>query len=66
MTKFAVPDMSCARAMTSIEDALTQVDPEARIEGDVSARTLRIETNASAALVLSVLSQIGYAANVAR
>lgn len=66
MTKFAVPEMSCTQAMSSIEDALTQVDPEARIEGDVSARTLRIETKASPALILSVLSQIGYAANVAR
>jgi len=65
MTKFSVPDMSCAHCQSSIEQALSRLDPEASVETDLDARTINVRTNASTAMVLSVLSQAGFAANVA-
>lgn len=65
MTKFAVPEMSCSHCCTSIEQALARLDPDIEIETDLGARTISVETQASSAMVLSVLSQVGFAANVA-
>jgi copper chaperone CopZ len=65
MTTFAVPDMSCDQSRLSIEDALAELDPEAVIEADVDERTLRVSGGVPPAVVLSVLSGIGFAANVA-
>lgn len=66
MTSFAIPDMSCGRRSTAIEAALAQLDPNATIDADVSARLVRVETKASDAQVLMTLNNLGYAANVYR
>lgn len=66
MTKFAVPEMSCPKRRASIEQALTRLDPQVEIHTDLKKRMLNVETKASSAMVLSVLSQVGFAANVAR
>lgn len=66
MIKFAVPEMSCPHCRHSIEQALTKLDPDAEIQTDLDARTICVETAASTAMVLSVLSQAGFAANVAQ
>jgi copper chaperone len=64
MTKFTVPAMSCPHCRTSIEHVLTRLDPHMELHADLDSRILSVETNASTALVLSILSQAGFAANV--
>jgi copper chaperone len=66
MTKFAVPEMSCPHCRASIEEALSRLDPDIALEIDLDARTVHVKTSASTALVLSVLSQAGFAANVSQ
>ncbi|MDJ0859107.1 MAG: heavy-metal-associated domain-containing protein [Dinoroseobacter sp.] len=66
MTSFAIPEMSCGRRSHAIESALSKLDPDATIAADVPKRLVRVETKASDALVLMVLNDLGFAANVHR
>lgn len=65
MTRFAVPELNCDANTQAIENALSRMDPDVSVVVHVDARILEVETNVPAAAVLSVLSQAGYAANVA-
>lgn len=66
MTKFAVPDINRSSRVSSIQDALTQLDPNAEINTHPDHCIIEVRTQESEAVVLSVLNQLGFAANVAR
>ncbi len=62
MVHFHVPDMTCGSCARSVTNAVQSVDPEARIETDPLARTVRIESVADASALLAVLGEAGYPA----
>lgn len=66
MTKFAVPEINRSTRVSSIQDALTELDPNAEVDTNCDTCTIEVRTQESEAVVLSVLNQLGFAANVAR
>ena len=47
MHHFHVPDMTCGGCLRAIARALQSVDPQARVEGDLDTRTLKVTSDRS-------------------
>lgn len=62
MVHFHIPDMTCGSCARSVIKAVQSVDPEARIETDPPARTVRVESVADVSALLEVLGEAGYPA----
>lgn len=62
MHQFHVPDMTCGGCLRAVTHALRTLDPEARVEGDLKTRTVRVTSNRSEASLLAALSNCGYQA----
>lgn len=59
-----IETMTCGGCAKSVTKAIQSVDPDARIETDPAARTVTVETTASAAALQQVLEEAGYPATV--
>lgn len=57
-----IENMTCGGCARSVAKAIQSVDPNAGIETDPAARTVRVETTASSAAVQRVLEEAGYPA----
>lgn len=55
-----IPDMTCGHCRASVTNALLALDPQARVEVDLPARTARVETAAPQAAVIEALGAIGF------
>jgi copper chaperone CopZ len=62
MTTFNVPDMSCGHCRSAITKAVHGLDPAARIDFDMEARRISVESVAETARVQSALTEAGYPA----
>lgn len=65
MTTFLVPDMTCGHCKATIERAITDADFAARMEFDLAAHKVRIESALSTAKLAETLEEAGYPATVA-
>jgi len=63
MHHFHVPDMTCGGCLRAVTRALQNVDPQARVEGDLDTRTLKVTSGRSEASLLAALSNGGYPAH---
>lgn len=61
----SIPDMTCGHCRASVTRALTELDPQAKVEVDLPARTARVETTASLQSVLGALGAVGFEAKAA-
>lgn len=59
----SIPEMNCGHCRASVTEALIRLDPQARVEVDLPARTARVETGATEATVLAALAEIGFEAH---
>lgn len=59
-----IPDMSCGHCRASVIAALTALDPAARVEVDLEARTAQVATAAGPKAVLAALDAVGFPAQV--
>jgi len=57
-----IENMTCGGCAKSVTRAIQSVDPNAGIETNPAARTVRVETRASTAAVQKVLEEAGYPA----
>lgn len=57
-----IENMTCGGCAKSVTKAIQSVDPNAKIETDPAARTVKIETSASSAVLQQVLEEAGYPA----
>lgn len=55
-----VEDMTCGGCARSVKAAILSVDPDARVETDPPARSVRVETNASGSAIHKALSEAGF------
>lgn len=55
-----IESMTCGGCAKSVTKAIQSIDPNARIETSPAARTVKIETTASSAVVRQVLEDAGY------
>lgn len=61
MHDFVINAMSCGHCMAAITAALQRLDPEAKIEIDLAAKSLRVVTMQDRPAVARALSEAGYA-----
>lgn len=62
--QFHIERMACGGCVKTITDAITSIDPAARVEADTAARTVAVGTSAAQADIRRVLANAGYPATV--
>lgn len=60
MIRLRVPDMTCGGCARSVTRAVQSVDANARIDVDVPAREVRVQTTADEQALLTALEEAGY------
>ena len=65
MTTLHIPDMSCGHCKSTVEKTIHSLDPAARIEFDMAARKVAVESSADAMAVTAALAKVGFPASPA-
>ena len=60
--EFRIESMTCGGCAKSVTKAIQSVDPNAKIETNPAARTVKVETTATSAALRRVLDEAGYPA----
>lgn len=60
--QFKIEKMACGGCVKTVTATVTAMDPAARVEADTVARTVKIETTASAPAIERALADAGYPA----
>ena len=60
MYQLQIPKMRCGGCVATITDAVTALDPAARIEADLAARTVSIQSVKLQEEIFMALQQVGY------
>jgi copper chaperone len=60
MIEFNVEAMSCGHCASTITQTLQRVDPQAKVEVDLAAKKVRVESSADRALLAEALAKAGY------
>ncbi len=55
-----IPNMACSACVTTITNAITAIDPTAKVEADSKTKLVNIETQQSEAAVKEAISLAGY------
>ncbi len=55
-----VPNMACSTCVTTITNAITVIDPTAKVEADSKTKLVNIETQQSVAAVKQAIVLAGY------
>lgn len=58
--KFNVPDMTCGHCIATITRAVKGLDASATVKADLAAKTVTVETAATAPAVAKALEEAGY------
>lgn len=61
--KLRIENMTCGGCAKSVTKAIQLVDPNAKVETDPAARTVKVETTATLAALQRVLEEAGYPAS---
>jgi copper chaperone len=62
MHVFHVPGMNCGGCLRAVSRAVQALDPQAQVEADLEARTIRVASMKSEPSLLKALSDGGYPA----
>ena len=65
MTTFNIPNMSCGHCKATVQKTIHAIDPEAKIEFDMAARRITLESGAKSDNVQVALAAAGYPATLA-
>ena len=60
MYRLQIPKMRCGGCVATITGAVTALDPAARVEADIAARTVSIQSDKSQEEIFMALQQAGY------
>jgi copper chaperone len=60
--QFKIEKMACGGCVNTVTAAVIAIDPAAKVEADTVARTVKIETTASAPAIERALADAGYPA----
>lgn len=61
MLEFDIAAMTCGHCAGAVTRAVQSLDPEAKVQVDLEAHTLRVETSRDRAAVAAALAEAGYA-----
>ena len=64
MIELHIPDMSCGHCKQAVSNAVQTVDQSATLSFDMESRHANIESNANTEILIKVLADAGYKANV--
>ena len=65
MKTFYIPDMSCGHCKSTVEKTIHALDPEARVDFDMEARQIALDTRTETMIVQTALAAAGYPATAA-
>ena len=60
MTAFTVNDMTCGHCAATITDAVKALDPAGRIEIDLAAKRVTVESAVSAERIAAAITRAGF------
>ncbi|HSH91966.1 MAG TPA: heavy-metal-associated domain-containing protein [Ramlibacter sp.] len=60
MIEFKLPDMSCGHCVSSVTEAVKQVDPAAKVDVDLASKRVTVETTQPREPIAEALSEAGY------
>lgn len=60
MIEFELPAMSCGHCVAAVTEALHEADPAARVEVDLAAKRVQVESLAQRERLAQALSEAGY------
>jgi len=60
MQEFVIQSMSCGGCASRVAQAVKKLDAQAKIEVDLSSRTVRIESTEDRVAVTKALTEAGY------
>lgn len=63
--KFNVPEMSCGHCRKAVQGAITELDSAAQVDVDLEAKTVQVESSATAEQIIAALDEAGYDAALA-
>lgn len=55
-----VPNMACSACATTITNAVTAIDPTAKVDADPKTKLINIETQQSEAAIKEAITAAGY------
>ncbi len=58
--QFTISDMACSACVKTITQAVTAIDPSAKVEADTKTKQVNIETQKSEAEVKQAIATAGY------
>jgi copper chaperone len=64
MITFNVPEMTCGHCVSSITQAITQAEPQAKVSCDLASHQVKVE-NADAKTAQHAIEEAGYTVTVA-
>ncbi len=62
MIEFTLPHMSCGHCVRTITSAVQRIDPQAKLEVDLPAHKVRIESSEAPSRFAAALAEQGYPA----
>ena len=62
MNSFHIPEMSCGHCKATVEKTIHALDPKARIDFDMKARRISLDSRTEAEKVQQALAAAGYRA----
>jgi copper chaperone len=65
MQVFKVQGMTCGHCVRAVTGALQGVDPQARVEVDLAAKEVRVESQADAQALIEAIREEGYGVDAA-
>lgn len=62
MIELTLPDISCGHCVKVVTEAVKRVDPQARVEVELGAKRVRIDSGADPQALKDALAEEGYPA----
>lgn len=60
MIELKVPNISCGHCVSTVTQAIKQVDPNAKVEVDLASKSVKVESPRDCARFVEALSEAGY------
>ena len=60
MIEFNLPAMSCGHCVSSVTEAVKQVDPAAKVDVDLASKRVKVETTQPREPIAEALTEAGY------
>ena len=60
MLEFNLPDMTCGHCASTVTMAVKQVDPDAKVEVDLNAKKVKVDSGEERPQIAAALTEAGY------